>query len=316
MDLEFIKIGNGIKNIGVAAFSNCRGLTCITIPDSVISIGDWAFVGCKDLTRVTIGNNIASIGSFAFEGCKSLANIYISSLESWCNIDGLGYLMNNYAFEPDLQSTKDKRLYLNGTEITELIIPDGVTNIKSYAFSYCRNITSITVSNSVTNIGDCAFNGCDKLKYNEYDNAFYLGHGNNPYHVLVKVKNKNIISYTFNEKTKVIIDGAFSVCENLTSITIGNSVTSIGSYAFEGCDKLTNIHISSIESWCKITGIDNLMRYGTSNKKLYINGEEITELIIPDSVTSIGKEAFYNCPGLTSITIPDSVTSIGDSAFV
>ena len=99
------------------------------------------------------------------------------------------------------------------------------------------------------------------------------------------------------------------------SITIPDGVTSIGDDAFRYCSGLENIYITDIASWCNISGISNLMAYGSSNKKLYLNNELITKLVIPDSVTSIGERAFSGCSGLTSITIPDSVTSIGRSAF-
>ena len=130
---------------------------------------------------------------------------------------------------------------------------------------------------------------------------------------------------------------AFSYCTGLTSVTIGNSVTSIGEEAFYGC-KLQDIYITDIGAWCNISGLDNLMGVGASNKKLYINNELATSITIPNgvttipsyafsgctgltsvtiggSVTSIGSYAFFGCTGLTSITIPDNVTSIGDGAF-
>ncbi|MGN0752459.1 MAG: leucine-rich repeat domain-containing protein [Christensenellales bacterium] len=111
------------------------------------------------------------------------------------------------------------------------------------------------------------------------------------------------------------IDGyAFSGCTGLTSITIPDSVTSIGSFAFQSCFKLQDIYITDIAAWCNISGLDNLMRYGSSNKKLYINNELATSITIPNGVTTIPTYAFY-CSSLTSITIPDSVTSIGDHAF-
>ena len=112
-----------------------------------------------------------------------------------------------------------------------------------------------------------------------------------------------------------ILYGAFENCTMLTSITIGNSVTSIGSSAFYGCSNLTAVHITDLAAWCGIEFDHYSSNPLTYANNLYLNDELVTELVIPDSVTSIGDYAFRNCTGLTSITIPDSVTSIGGSAF-
>ena len=108
---------------------------------------------------------------------------------------------------------------------------------------------------------------------------------------------------------------AFSGCSSLTAVHIPASVTSIGSSAFYGCSSLTAVHISSIEAWCKITfeNYESNPLYHAHN--LYLNGELVTNLVIPDGVTSIGNYAFLDCSSLTAITIPEGVTSIGDYAF-
>ena len=111
---------------------------------------------------------------------------------------------------------------------------------------------------------------------------------------------------------------AFTNCTSLTSVTIGDSVTSIGEYAFERCASLTSVHITDIAAWCNISFYiasdysSNPLYYANN---LYINGELVTELVIPKGITSIGDYAFTNCTSLTSVTIPDSVTSIGREAF-
>ncbi|MBO5705645.1 MAG: leucine-rich repeat domain-containing protein, partial [Bacteroidaceae bacterium] len=108
---------------------------------------------------------------------------------------------------------------------------------------------------------------------------------------------------------------AFFGCSGLTSVTIPNSVTSIGAFAFSYCDGLTSVHISDIAAWGNIdfyNASSNPLYYA---HHLYLNGEEVKDLVIPNSVTSIGDYAFYNCSVLTSVTIPNSVTSIGGGAF-
>ncbi len=161
-----------------------------------------------------------------------------------------------------------------------------VTSIGEYAFFDCSNLTSITIPNSVTSIGQCAFSRSGLTS--------------------VEIPNSvtNISGY------------AFQSCSSLTSITIGNSVTNIGAQAFNACPVLSSVHISDLAAWCNISFVDanaaNPLYYA---QHLYLNGEEVKDLVIPNSVTSIGKYAFQGCSGLTSVTIPNSVTSINQSAF-
>ena len=259
--IKSVTIGNSVTSIGYDAFGNCTGLTSITIPDSVTSIGSSAFYYCIGLTSITIPDSITSIGNHAFYNC---------------------------------------------TGLTSVTIGNSVTNIGNYAFYNCTGLTNVTIGNSVTSIGDYAFYNCSgltKINWNaesvsdfDYDakvfyNAGTFGDGIDvvfgdsvnripvyAFYVDYSSYRPNIKSVTIGNSVTSIGDYAFEDCTGLTSVTIGNSVTSIGDYAFEDCIGLTNVTIGN-------------------------------------SVTSIGSAAFEDCTGLTIITIPESVTSIGDYAF-
>ena len=207
-----------VTSIGIEAFSECKGLLSVIIPNSVTSIESSAFRYCSGLTYIKIGDSVTSIGGSAFSDCSKL---------------------------------------------TSITIPNTVTSIGNSAFYNCSGLTYIKIGDSVTSIGGSAFEGCSKLN----------------------------------------------------SVNIPNSVTSIGSKAFEGCSGLTIVSITDIAAWCKISFYDASSNPLCYAKHLFVNGFEITDLVIPNSVTSIGYGAFYNCSGLTSVTIPNNVTSIGSKAF-
>ena len=338
-----------IKVIGSYAFAGYGGLS-ITIPSSVTSIGSSAFEGCSGLTSITIPSSVTSIGSYAFDDCYKLVEVYNKSTLSISKGNSsygyVGYYAKNvYTAEGDskLSTTEDGYLLYTDGDFVSLIaytgaekvlrLPSGITEIYLYAFYNCSGLTSITIPDSVTSIGDYAFSQCTGLT------SVTLGSGVTSIGVRAFYNCSGLTSITIPDSVTSIGDYAFSQCTGLTSVTLGSGVTSIGVRAFESCSDLTSITIpdsvtsigssafygcsdltdiyytGDLAGWCAISGLFDLMYYGSSSKSLYIGGEKITDVVIPSGVTSIASYAFQHCSGLTSVTIPDSVTSIGSSAF-
>ena len=285
--VEYEGAAYSVTSIEDYAFNSCSRLTSVTIGNSVTSIGDYAFYHCYGLTSVTIPNSVTSIGDYAFYKCSGLTSATIgNSVTSIGNSAFYGCSgLTSATIGNSVTSIGDYAFY-SCYGLTSVTIPNSVTSIGSYAFYDCYGLASVTIGNSVTSIGDDAFYHCYGLT-----------------------------SVTIGNSVTSIGSYAFYDCYGLTSVTIGNSVTSIGDDAFKYCSRLTSVHISDIAAWCniKFDGYkSNPLSYA---HHLYLNGDEVKDLVIPNSVTSIGMYAFYSCSGLTSVIIPNSVTSIGSYAF-
>ncbi len=274
-NIKTVVIEDGVTSIGDFAFHNCLSLTSITIPDSVINIGDYAFYNCTFLTSITIPDSVTNIGEYAFDRCSSLTSIII----------------------PDSVTSIGKSAFYKCDALTSVLIGDSVTYIGDYAFSECTSLESIAIPDNVTSIDHCAFYSCTSLSSITlpdsltiigasafYNTAYYNNDSNWENGVLyiseylIEAKTSISGDYTIREGTKYMADSAFNVCTSLTSITIPDSVTSIGNYAFSDCYSLASVKIG-------------------------------------DSVTSIGVMVFYFCRSLTTVEIGNSVTSIGGLAF-
>ena len=226
--------------------------------------------------------------------------------------------------------------YTEEQDVTEVVIPDGVTSIGERAFEWGNNLTDVTIPDSVTSIGNKAFEGCYNLTNvtipdsvtSIRENAFsYTPFYNNDKREFV-IYGRVLYKYKGNQSSVTIPDcvtsignSAFRDCSNLTTVTIPNSVTNIGDSAFLGCKGLAddkgfviirNVLYSYYGNDSEVTIPDSVTNIGNS---AFRDCSNLTTVTIPDSVTSVGKEAFYKCSSLNSVTIPDSVTSIGSDAF-
>ena len=308
-------IPNSITSIGHGAFHNCAGLKSIEIPASVASIGDMAFYRCTGLTSVTsqipvdklFEINSSVFGSVDFNACtlyvpygakakyhatagwNEFTNIVEASMAdgscganvNWTFENGVLTITDNGAMD-DYSAPFYTPWFNYKNDIKTVVIENGVTNVGNNALTECAYLTDVSLGNSVKSIGAVAFRGCMRLKCIEIPNS---------------------VTSIGNE--------AFHLCPALTSIAIPNSVTSIGDLAFHNCSGLESIVIAEGNAFYDSRNNCNAIIETATNTLLF--GCQST--VIPNSVTSIGDNAFYNCAGLESIEIPSSVASIGELAF-
>lgn len=269
-------IGDDVKTIGNNAFEGCYALTEVTLGKRVETIGGWAFYYCNNLPSIAIPRSVTFFGNRAFESCYRLTAVHITDLAAWCGVMAGGDCANPLSVA--------QHLYLNGAEVKDLVIPDGVKTINNGAFENCQGLRAVTIPKSVTNIKNKAFRNCSNLNtINIEGNGTIIG----PY--------------------------AFYSC-NLTTLNITGSIASLGEYAFNGCNRLNKVDITDLAAWCKMTvnAYSNPLDYAG---QLWVNGTRITDMIIPNGVTAINGGVFSHFSGLKSVSIPSSVTSIGNGSF-
>ena len=334
-------IPDGVSSIGSYAFYNCTGLQSVIFPSNKISIYYQAFAGCTGLKEITISNAGSFIVGDAFENCAITKLIVTEGSEDITSDMVVCHSTLEQIVIPDSVTYIGYNAFANCTGLKEITLPDNVTYIDSGAFGNCTGLQSISVSNNISRVASDAFYGCTNLKYNIYDNAKYLGNETNPYILLLEAAD-NITSCQIHSDTKAVNEyafygaaelqsvtipdsvirigsSAFENCTGLQHVNIGNSVVSIGYQAFYNCTGLTGVYITDIAAWCGIEFGDgdysvsaNPLYYA---KKLYLNGQAVTDLVIPDGIKSISARAFYNCSGLQSIKLPEGLISIGEQAF-
>ena len=332
-----ITIPNSVTSIGGQAFYGCTGLTSITIPNSVTSIGNYAFLGCTSITSINadtdnpnyssiegvlfnknetiliqypagkhgeyiIPNSVTSIGECAFWGCTGITSITITN-----RVTSIG----SYAF-------------LGCTGLTSVTIPNSVTSIGREAFFGCTGLTEFFNHSISPQISEGMFANVDLSQatlrvpacfLDAYLTADVWKEFGTKEAIETKVGgNVTTMTWSLYEDGTLIICGTgdmpdwewedtpwYDVRASITTVIIGNGVSTIGRYAFYYCTNLTSITIPN-----SVTSIGDGAFSGCTG---------LTSITIPNSVTSIGNSAFWTCRSLTSITIPNSVTSIGMQAF-
>ncbi len=308
--------GYPVIKIGANSFSDCTGLTSITIPDSVTNIDSSAFYGCSCLISMTLpfigssrtasGNSNALFGYIFGKG--KINQSYATS--SWAS----------FAIPSSLRSvtiTDDSNIpygaFYNCVNLTDITLSDNTTSIGTYAFYNCTGLTSIEIPKSVTDISSGAFGECTNLinmtlpfvgssrtANGEYDQAFGYIFGYTAgipvkYYVPTSIRKVTITD------TSQIPNSAFSNCSNLTEVEFPESVINFGENTFYSCSNLKKVTLPN-----NLTCIPRMMFY---------NCKSLTDVIIPESVTSINSQSFEGCSSLVSVTIPDKTNTIAYSAF-
>ncbi|MBR4035010.1 MAG: leucine-rich repeat protein, partial [Clostridia bacterium] len=297
--LSHLVIGDGVTFIGESAFSSCANLTSVLLGHSIKTIGAQAFYQCSKINSIYISNSVLSIDSKAFYGCRSISKVNIDSIERWCNIKFKDNTSNPLFYANDL--------YINDNILTNIIVPEGTTNINSYAFNNCTSMKSLTIPESVQVIGTDAFNNCTSLEsINIFNIASWcnIEMHSNPlmYSAILYLDGAHPVELVIDDGTKSIPDFTFRNWTNLESIKLPDSIETIGTYAFYNCQSLKSINIPE-----SVTSINEYTFFGC---------KALSSLDLPDCLTYIGPYAFCGCASFTSIKIPDGVESIYEYTFL
>ena len=310
---------------------NCTGLTSIKLPSDMTFIPDSAFYGCSSLTTVDIPSGVTSIGTAAFRECTSLNGIilpagiteikgncfyYCTALTSIVIPEGVTAIRNNAFYGcsslktvtlPSTLTRINNYSFYNCQSLTNVEIPNGVTFLGAYAFYYCQSLTSITIPGSVSTVEMSSFCYCKNLK------TVVIEEGVETIADSAFSGCYSMVEVTLPSTLQTIMSGAFRNCD-FESITIPSGVTYIDDEALSSCGALLSIVVDSNNpSYSSADGV--LFNKDMTELVRYPAGRKPDSYIIPNTVKTIGDNAFFGCIWIENITIPDSVTYIGDYAF-
>ena len=326
--LPSVTFSEGLETIGYSAFNSCRKLKPGTLPESLTSLGSYAFNDCDSLKTFTFPANIKEVPTSVLSSCDALQSVTLATGTTRINESAFYDCpkLTEMNYDQTTLTRIDGSAFRN-TGFKTITVPENVTNIGNYAFSYCDSLKTATLPNGVTSMGDYVF---------YYDHA--LQSANIPTGITTVPSN------------------TFCNCEKLTSVTMHDGITSIGSYAFSGCTALTAIELGN-----QITTINSSAFYNCQNLVInslptslqtigsdaFKNTYKLADaLTLPESLTTIESSAFYgsgikqlmmlnpnalqyeywgstyyssdvfaNCDSLVSVTLHKEMTVLPDGTF-
>ena len=318
--LTSVTLPSSLAFIGGGTFAGCDSLTSINIPNSVTTIGNGAFADCTSLTSVTIPDSVEFIEDYAFAGCTSLnvtisnPNIFKKSKGGFSDCASVSVII------PDTVTTIEDATFDGCSFLTSVTIPDSVTSIGEDAFRGCSSLTSINIPGSVTLIGEDAFRGCNALSHvtlpDKCPPLEILSSG-----IIEEVSLKNVqwkcLRIEDNGCVFIIADDGTLVLAGFTNETTtamaNRFIESTEKYEKHKEDYLIYSHIlyDPFVTVKEIVIPNDVSKIGQASFS-YLG---MTSVVVPDSVNSIGKFAFYGCELLTSVSLPQSLVNIGENAF-
>lgn len=238
------------------------------------------------IVSIVIEEGVTSIGDYAFSNCLALEEITIADSVTSIGkytFQRCGSLVG-FTLPQGITAIPDGMLVGCG-RITQFTIPDSVTSIGSEAFMECLSLTEFVIPDKVVSIGNYAFANC-----------------------------KYITTITIPDSVKTIGEHAFFYCASLKSLTLGSGLESIGTNCFRNVNHLSSVYVDDVADWCQIDfGFPFANPLGSAT--LYVAGQPLTELNIPEGVTHIGNNSFNGYTPLKSVTFSNTVTEVGDYAF-
>ena len=315
-------------------------LTEINIPEGIASIREFAFYGIKNIDTLYLPASITEIKDNAFEGINNITKVYYgSTISNWLNI-----VMNNYYSNPIRDTKADFYIWNSGTLdydlLTEIVIPEGVTVIKDYAFRNIKNVTTLYLPASLEEIGVSAFSGLNNIEevyYNgtieDWLNINMLDSNSNPlvvagtsdFYTLDENSNEYVLltEIVIPEGVTEIRKYAFYGIQNINKLYIPASVEKIDSEAFYQLYDITEIYYhGTIEDWLNIImSTTNSNPLSSSNVDFYVFDENtnnyvlLTEIVLSENVTEINRYGFYNIKNITKLYLPSTLETVGYNAF-